>query len=535
MALNKYMHPRNIYKTPPDFLMLSKSYEEFSSIAKKDITGKVTIDFKDPRSLRVLTKCLLKSDFGLDVVIPEDRLVPTLPLRLNYVLWIEDLLNSVGRKENIKGLDIGTGACAIYPLLAAVTNKWYMLGTETDKESIQKAQENIERNNLQHIIQLSKNPTSSLMEYLFADDGELLFDFCMCNPPFYSNIQELCESRSPARLPPKNGFTGSPQELITEGGELSFCRKMIEESKIYKDKVLIFTTMIGHKYNLRELMQDLTADNIQHTSTEFCQGRVTRWGLAWTFKDLNISKLVPARDKLRKKSVPIEYLLQEIPGLSYDIDTVSMKLLLIMQDLKISYKILNKRGNILSVDMKAVENTWSNQRRKRRLMKLSKQGDPKKPKLEDSSDMVDGALPKIIVTPPDDGKDNNTKQIVAGESNVDDNVKVDLSSIDSKENDKKSDDTLKGSSESKNINTELSSINNELKTATQHNDSKISTAFYSESFSSKSSIDTNTLVHAFFKVLKKDKYIFLEMEFLDGSAGKEGLHQIMQYIKNHWK
>lgn len=73
----------------------------------QDITGKVSIDFKDPQALRILTKCLLKSDFNLDVVIPEDRLVPTLPLRLNYILWIEDLMNIIKKTETIWGLDIG--------------------------------------------------------------------------------------------------------------------------------------------------------------------------------------------------------------------------------------------------------------------------------------------------------------------------------------------------------------------------------------------------------------------------------------------
>lgn len=73
----------------------------------QDITGKVSIDFKDPQALRILTKCLLKSDFNLDVVIPEDCLVPTLPLRLNYILWIEDLMNIIKTTETIWGLDIG--------------------------------------------------------------------------------------------------------------------------------------------------------------------------------------------------------------------------------------------------------------------------------------------------------------------------------------------------------------------------------------------------------------------------------------------
>lgn len=34
MALNKYMHPRNIYKVPPDFGRLAKIYPEFSAISK---------------------------------------------------------------------------------------------------------------------------------------------------------------------------------------------------------------------------------------------------------------------------------------------------------------------------------------------------------------------------------------------------------------------------------------------------------------------------------------------------------------------
>lgn len=34
MALNKFMHPRNIYKNPPDFANLAKTYPEFSEVAK---------------------------------------------------------------------------------------------------------------------------------------------------------------------------------------------------------------------------------------------------------------------------------------------------------------------------------------------------------------------------------------------------------------------------------------------------------------------------------------------------------------------
>ncbi|XP_013196987.2 U6 small nuclear RNA (adenine-(43)-N(6))-methyltransferase [Amyelois transitella] len=471
MAVNKFMHPRNIYRHPPDFVILAKKYAEFASIAKMDITGRVSIDFKDPHSLRVLTKCLLKSDFNLDVDIPEDRLVPTLPLRLNYILWVEDILKAINNGSEVCGLDIGTGACAVYPLLAAAKNKWHMIGTETDDASLLKAQQNVQKNNLQEIIAVKKNPTSTVIEYVLSEEQDKIYHFTMCNPPFYSSFQELWESRSPARVPPKNGFTGSPQELITEGGELEFCKKFIDESKNHKNRVLVYTTMVGHKYNLKELVEYLKSEGIKNTHTEFCQGRVTRWGLAWTYQDYDIYTLVPPRDQPRKKKLPIAFLLPQIPNSSYDVETTTNKLKAIMNALHINYKVINKRGNNILLDIVAPTNTWSNQRRKRRLMKRLVTDDPKRPKMKDVTEST-----SKLSTTPDSQSIPNTKS---------DEVSEELSSI------------------------------NDTNTDTEPN--------------------TNPVVHATLKIVKKDCDIIMEMEFLSGTGGKEGLHQIVQYIKNNWK
>lgn len=35
MALNKYMHPKNIYRTPPDFKDLAIKYSEFREYANQ--------------------------------------------------------------------------------------------------------------------------------------------------------------------------------------------------------------------------------------------------------------------------------------------------------------------------------------------------------------------------------------------------------------------------------------------------------------------------------------------------------------------
>lgn len=72
------------------------------------MNGKIVFDFKNQDGLRLLTTILLKKDFDLDVDLSVGRLIPTIPLRLNYLLWIEDLFNlNYNKTKKIKGIDIG--------------------------------------------------------------------------------------------------------------------------------------------------------------------------------------------------------------------------------------------------------------------------------------------------------------------------------------------------------------------------------------------------------------------------------------------
>lgn len=70
--------------------------------------------------MRALSRALLLQDFGVEVDIPENVLIPTIPLRLNYILWLEDLLEgakqscegttapgSTGGEEVVRGIDVG--------------------------------------------------------------------------------------------------------------------------------------------------------------------------------------------------------------------------------------------------------------------------------------------------------------------------------------------------------------------------------------------------------------------------------------------
>lgn len=64
-----------------------------------------SVNFKEPEAVRALTCTLLKEDFGLTIEIPLERLIPTVPLRLNYIHWVEDLID--GQKQPRRGIDIG--------------------------------------------------------------------------------------------------------------------------------------------------------------------------------------------------------------------------------------------------------------------------------------------------------------------------------------------------------------------------------------------------------------------------------------------
>ena len=127
MSLNKFMHPRNKYKNKkPDFKELASKYPEFEEHTTSDSNGKVHLDFKDPKALRVLTKTLLEHDFQLKVDLPPDRLVPTIPLRLNYIHWIEDILGKT--EAGVKGIDVGKSYVCLscFQICMGLSEKMYL-------------------------------------------------------------------------------------------------------------------------------------------------------------------------------------------------------------------------------------------------------------------------------------------------------------------------------------------------------------------------------------------------------------------------
>ncbi|KAF7278510.1 U6 small nuclear RNA (adenine-(43)-N(6))-methyltransferase [Rhynchophorus ferrugineus] len=371
MSMNKYMHPRNIYHKPPDFKELAVTYPEFKQYVKLDISGKTMFDFKDPDALRSLSRTLLKKDFDLDVEIPKNKLIPTIPLRLNYILWIEDLMDFICREKDIKGVDIGTGASCVYPLLAAKKNEWSMIATESDKDSVTFAHNNVERNNLTELISIVHTSGDTLLTDIV--DCASHIDFCMCNPPFFSNTQELhpfFKARSKNRPHPKNAFVASTNEVVAKGGEVEFIQRLMAESKILQNRVLIYTTMVGQKRDLpvlKKTLRDIQVSSFKET--EFCQGNTTRWGLAWTFTNYDLKKaldLVKLSAKPPKCKAPLIYQLPVKDTTSESVSNMTDTILTMFKNLKMTIEEVTRNKMHQRYFLTTSSNTWSHQRRKRR-------------------------------------------------------------------------------------------------------------------------------------------------------------------------
>eukprot|EP00938_MAST-03A_sp_MAST-3A-sp1_P006758 g6758.t1 len=272
-----------------DFKGLS---ERHPNILKKEYfkvkgDGSVTLRFEDPKVSIALTRATLKDAFQIECEIPEDRLCPPVPNRVNYVKWLNELLSlklvedSEMKGKQFTGLDIGVGASCIYPLLGHRIFGWNYVGTEIDRKSFEWARNNVRRNGFEKHIELR----------LVKEDDDLVserdadkVDFCMCNPPFFEDKDEV----SPH---PSRACSGSSNEMITKGGEVKFVIRIIENSLKLGTKLRWYTSMLGRKSSIVTLVRHLRSTNRvkEIVSSEFLQGQTRRWGLAWSFHEVEDS------------------------------------------------------------------------------------------------------------------------------------------------------------------------------------------------------------------------------------------------------
>lgn len=297
MSEKSSLHPRNLHRNSYDFETLITSVPELKHYVFKNDYNSLTINFNIPKAVRLLNKALLLKYYNVkDWYIPDENLCPPIPGRADYVHYLADLLaednGEIPTGTPVKGLDIGTGANLVYPLIANHSYGWEMLGTDINQGSLENAQKILESNpDLEENIQLKLQPDSDLIfkNIILSKDR---FTFSMCNPPFHESEEDaiLGNRRKSNNLRKKKvdktnlNFSGNASELWCEGGEMAFIKKMINESVQFSSQVLWFTSLVSKKDNLHQLTTLLKNLKMPEFKTiDMAQGQKISRILAWTF------------------------------------------------------------------------------------------------------------------------------------------------------------------------------------------------------------------------------------------------------------
>ena len=82
--------------------------------------------------------------------------------------------------------------------------------------------------------------------------------------------------------------TGAEVEMVTTGGDLGFVLRMVEESRVLRDKVQWYSSMFGKLSSVNALVAKLKTVGI--TTWAACclhsGGKTRRWAVAWSWGDM---------------------------------------------------------------------------------------------------------------------------------------------------------------------------------------------------------------------------------------------------------
>jgi 23S rRNA (adenine1618-N6)-methyltransferase len=280
------MHPRNLHRDRYDLKSLIQTTPELEKFVIQNPLKQDTIDFSRKEAVKTLNQALLKTFYGIHHWdVPEEFLCPPIPGRADYLHHLADLL---GENKTLRGLDIGTGATCIYPLLGNAIYQWKFRASELHPKAFSHAQRIIRDNKLSTSIEvvLQTNPNNIFKGVIAPGDS---FDFTMCNPPFHASAADArtANERKWKKLGKKShglNFGGQSTELWCEGGERAFIKSMIEESILFKQQCLWFSTLVSKEDNLPPLQAAVKKAGAKRIQVvDMGQGQKKSRFLAWSF------------------------------------------------------------------------------------------------------------------------------------------------------------------------------------------------------------------------------------------------------------
>lgn len=292
------LHPRNRHRQRYDFSILTKTCPELSPFVRLNEFDNQTIDFANPEAVLALNRALLKQYYKINYWnIPPGYLCPPIPGRADYIHYLADLLaasnnGTAPTGDKIKCLDIGVGANCIYPIIGSSEYGWHFVGSDVENTALKSAAIILEKNatlKSKVVLRLQKNDKNILRGIIQKDEK---FDVSLCNPPFHSSQTASQEGtlRKLSNLNKKKitkvnlNFGGKSKELWCNGGEEAFIKKMIEESQLFSDSCLWFTTLVAKSEHLKYIYTALNDTKVSEFKTiPMAQGNKTSRFVAWTY------------------------------------------------------------------------------------------------------------------------------------------------------------------------------------------------------------------------------------------------------------
>jgi 23S rRNA (adenine1618-N6)-methyltransferase len=292
------LHPRNKNREKYDLEALLTVQPDLEKHIKPNKYGENSVDFANPAAVKLLNKALLHHYYGIENWdFPDENLTPPIPGRADYIHFMADLLvqsnlGTMPEGEKITCLDIGVGASAIYPIIGVAEYGWNFIGSDIDEKSLDSAQKIVDENpKLKDKITLRFQKDSHQIFKGIIENEEKI-DLTFCNPPFHASNEEAEKGsrRKVQNLVKKQvkkaelNFSGLSSELIYDGGEAAFIRKMMLESQEFSENCYWFSTLVSKQSNLKGIYKTLNELEVVGLKTiPLGTGNKSSRIIAWTF------------------------------------------------------------------------------------------------------------------------------------------------------------------------------------------------------------------------------------------------------------
>jgi len=265
-----------------DFARLAALSPELRPHLRDSTLGKHAQTF-DP-SLAGATETLLRAmmlhDFGLNWLgVPPGYLLPSVIRSVNYLFVVRSLVEATMglAAESVHGVDIGTGASAIFPILGCAMNPtWRFTATDVDVMALEWAQRNVDSCGLRDCVSLLEAaPGAPSLRNAVTPDVA----FVMCNPPFF----DKADPRDDRAFQGREG-----ERAYDNGGEVEFIRALFDDSReLERASRRWYTSMLGIKASSVPLLDHFKNGGASaYGIVPLIQGAKRRWVLAWTFAPL---------------------------------------------------------------------------------------------------------------------------------------------------------------------------------------------------------------------------------------------------------